>query len=138
VLPGWEMIGSWYVGHNRDVNNNPVPFTFDNSYGVFTRYDFSRAGPLKGFSIGGGVNRLSGMWASTSGAIASYALPPLEKIQEGTELNGFLNFRPDKHWTFRVNCQNILNQAYPLDAATWYIVDPSIPRTWSFEADYKF
>jgi outer membrane receptor for ferric coprogen and ferric-rhodotorulic acid len=40
LLPGWQLVGSFYAGHDRDQNNNPVTLTYDNSWGVLTRYAF--------------------------------------------------------------------------------------------------
>ena len=56
VLPGWQLIGSFFSGHDRDQNNTPISGTNDNSWGLFTRYaDFQKDSPLHGLSIGLGA-----------------------------------------------------------------------------------
>ena len=59
-------------------------------------------------------------------------------MQTGTEVEGFLNYALNRHWMFRVNCNNILNQAYPLYYENAAFVTPSNPRTWSFQSTYNF
>ena len=41
LVPGWQMIATFYNGSVRDQNNNEaISDSFDNSWSVFTRYDF--------------------------------------------------------------------------------------------------
>ena len=139
IVPGWQLVGSWYAGHDLDQNNNPISFSYENSLSLFTRYDFQRDSSLKGLSIGGGLTRIGGRWMTTTGDTAtSFALPSIVKMDTGSALNGFVTYAFNKHWLFRVNCDNILNQAYPLASQSPFFVDPSMARTFSFATTYKF
>lgn len=138
-LPGWQIIGSWYAGHQVDPFNHPVPFSFDNSWGAFTRYEFEKTGLFKGLSIGGGVARVGGRWMPTGGiTLAGVNLPTNYVLQTGTSVNAFAAYQLDRHWLFRVTCDNILNQAYPLGAQASFLADPSPPTTFILQAVYRY
>jgi len=141
LMPGWQLIGTFYAGHDRDQNNNPVSGSYDNAWSLFNRYDFNKNGPLHGLSVGGGVSRIGGYWVSDSGIMSPPAPLPANneiKLHPGTLLNGFALYQFNRNWLVRVNCNNILNQTYVLAAQSAEIVDPSIPRTWLLETLYKF
>lgn len=145
LIPGWQVIGNFYSGHDRDQNGIPVPTTYDNSWGLITRYDFQRGNPLHGLTIGTGVSRIGGRWISNAGITNAGAdFTPYQiatgriKLKTGTAWNAFAAYNLDKHWTLRLNCNNILNKAYVSAAQTALLADPSAPRTFVFETDYKF
>ena len=145
VLPGWQLITSWYAGHDRDQNNNPVSGSYDNSWSFFNRYDFQPNTPLRGLAIGAGLVHRAEGWISTASLNGSNAfLTPQQlasgeiKMHPGTLLNAFLAYRLARHWTFHVTVDNILNQDFPIGAQTIYFIDPSPPTTYSFQVDYKF
>ena len=139
IVPGWQLIGSFYAGHLRDPFNNPIPNGFDNSWSAYTRYNFAKDCVLSGFSLGGGITRIGGRWMSSGGLVyTSGYLPNYIKVQTGTLVTGFVDYRLDKHWSFRVLCNNLLDQHYPLGVETAYIIDPSPGRIFSFETSYKY
>ena len=112
IMPGWQVIGSFYAGHDRDQNNFPVSSSYDNQWGLYNRYDFPKTGALRGLAVGAGVVWIGGRWISTSG-ISGAALTPYQaltqeiKLQPGTKINGFASYNLGKHWLFRVLCNNI-------------------------------
>jgi len=141
VVPGWQIIGNYYAGHDRDQNNNPVPISYDNSWSIFNRYDFPHDSALKGLSVGGGVSRVGGRWVATTGILDAPGLIPANKVlkvQTGTEVNAFLEYKFNRHWLVQLNGNNLLNQAYPLSYASAYGIDPSNPLTWSIQAQFGF
>ncbi len=138
IVPGWQLIGSWYAGHQVDPFNQPVPGSYNNFWAAYTRYDFPKNEPLAGITTGGGVSRLGGRWQSTGGLTYSGYLPAIEKVEVGTLVNGFVQYQFNKHWDFRVVCDNILDQHYPVAVETAFIIDPSPGRIFSFETAYKY
>jgi iron complex outermembrane receptor protein len=143
LTPGWQVIGSFYAGHDRDQSNNPVSTSYDNSWSLFTRYAFPDAGPLRGLAIGGGAERVGSRWIQNSGTVVDAVFSPLTqatgevKVKAGTMVNGFITYVWGGHWSFKVSCANILDEAYPLGVQGLTNVDPSPPRTFSFLASYK-
>ena len=76
----------------------------------------------------------------SSGGILDYpgTLPPFIKLRTGTQVDGFVDYRLNKHWLFRVGCTNILNQTYVMGAEQIDVVDPSYPRDVTFQTTFKF
>jgi iron complex outermembrane receptor protein len=138
-LPNWQIIGTFFHGEVYDQTGNPVANTYDQSLSLFTRYDFVD-GPLKNFALGGGVARISGRKVTSAGIVfpAGMTAPALIDVEPGTWVDLFVNYRLDRHWSFRVACANVLDEAYAMGAQTAYFVDPSPPRTFTFATMYKF
>ena len=137
VLPGWQIVGSFYAGHNRDQNNNPISGSWDNSIGLFTRYDFQSGSPLHGLSIGGGYSRVGSRWISTNGLVSATALEtpylrskPVKSRSTRREhdepLRQYAHF--GKHFALSVNVANVLNKAFILDIQQISIADLEEPR----------
>jgi outer membrane receptor protein involved in Fe transport len=53
-------------------------------------------------------------------------------------MNLFVSYNVNRHLQLLVNCENVLDQAYPLGTQGVGLVDPSDPTTFSFEMTYKF
>jgi outer membrane receptor protein involved in Fe transport len=138
IVPGWQLIGSWYAGHEVDPSDKPVPFSSDNSLSAFMRYDFGKTSVLDGLAIGAGVSRTGGRWMSTGGLVATPAVPSVVKVQSGTLVNAFVSYQFTKHWFVRANVANILNQEYPVAIESPLYVDPSEPTIFSIATSYKF
>jgi iron complex outermembrane receptor protein len=139
VVPGWQLVGAFYVGHDRNYQDQPVDTSYDNSWSLYNRYNFSRGTPLSGIAIGGGVTRVGGRWMDSGGLVdSSYNVPALLKMQTGTLINLFIEYQPNRHWSFRLRCDNALDQAYPLAAQGAEFVDAVPPRNFTFETDFKF
>jgi outer membrane receptor for ferric coprogen and ferric-rhodotorulic acid len=142
-VPGWQVIGSFYVGHDRDPYNRPVSASYDNSWSLFTRYDFQKDSPLRGWAIGTGFVRVGGRWVTTSGVLNAVWTPAqtwggVIEMKTGNSWNGFVSYKVDKHWSAKFDCMNILGEKWPLGLQTMLISDPSPPRTFTFETDYRF
>ena len=131
LLPGWQVIATAFDGTTVNQTDTPVSSTYDNSWSLFTRYDFRRDSPLRGLATGGGVSRIGGRWLSTSGETfpAGWAKPSVFKVQEGTSVSVFVIYRLARHWIARVSASNLLDQRYLAGAQSAGAVDPAPPRT---------
>ena len=146
LAPGWQLIGSFYAGHDRDINGVPVTGSYDNQWAFFTRYSFDKHEALNGLAIGAGVSKIGGRWLASSGLLDAPGLLPPSIAGETPEiklvsrplLNGFVSYGLDKHWVFRVNAYNLLDEVYAVGLQHAYELDPSSPTTFSFEAEYRF
>lgn len=142
LVPGWQLIGSFYAGHDRDENGNPLPVTYDNEWSLFTRYAF-RTGLLHHLAVGGGVARYGGRWIQDSGIYGVTFSPYTQetgmmKEEPMTETNLFADYTFNQHWSARLTCQNVLNWAYPVGMASAYAAVASFPRTFGMEIDWKY
>ena len=68
ILPGLQVIGSFYAGHEIDPYGNPTPRSFDNSWGTFVRYDFPK---LERFAASGSAVESAG-WEDAGPRTASW------------------------------------------------------------------
>ena len=86
------------------------------------------------------MNRLGGRWIASSGVLVSSTetVPAYIKLQTGTEVEAFLEYRINRHWSVTVNCDNILNEAYVVNNQTPLFNDPSSPTTFSFSTTFKY
>lgn len=145
-IAGLQIVGTAYKGKVHDQNGNPVQATVENSWSVFTRYDFAREGFLKGVAIGGGAYKSGGKWFTMSGMVLPGGAP-LPKNSSGNSiftlkqevmLNLFTSYQLNKHWSFRVNCSNVLDERFPVGAQGVGLADAAEPRTFSFESTYRY
>ena len=95
---------------------------------------------MKGVSIGGGASKTGGNYFATPG---SYTFPtgvtpaPIT-LESVWNANLFVSYQYDKHWTFRLNIENVLDKAFAMGAQTPLFADLSPPRTFQFSTSYKF
>lgn len=136
-LVNWQIVGTFFDGKVKDQTGGPVANTYRRMVSLFTRYDFLAG--LKGVAIGGGVTRTSGRLVNNQGVIfpPGQAKPFIE-LEPGTLVNAFVSYKFDRHWTFRLSADNLLDEAYAAGAQGPNFVDPSPPRTFSAAATYKF
>ena len=145
-IPGLQFVGTAYNGTVHDQNGNPIAATVENSWSVFTRYDFDRTGPAKGWAFGGGAQKAGGKWFVTGGLI-----PPggktfpvnssgnaIFKLKQDVLMNAFAEYELNKHWLFRLECNNVLGSIYAIGAQGVGLADAVDPRTFSFRSTYKF
>jgi iron complex outermembrane receptor protein len=143
IVPGWQLIGSWYAGHEVDPFGHEVPSSFNNSLSFFTSYSFPADSFLRGLTIGGGLTRVGGRWVAAGAAVGMISstinIPPVIKVQTGTLGNAFVAYKVNKHWGLKVSVSNVLNENFPLGFETTPLyVDPSQPRDFTFATSYKF
>jgi len=135
----WQIIATAYDGTVKDQNSATVNNTYKSLYSFFTRYEFTDGG-LKGFTVGGGASKTGGNYFSTPG---SYLFPvgvtpgPIT-LESVWNANLFVSYKVGRHWTFRVNVENVLDKAFAMGAQSPLFVDPSPPRTYQFSSSYKF
>ena len=135
----WQIIATAYDGTVKDQNGFKVNNTYESLYSFFTRYQFTD-GALKGVSIGGGGSKTGGNYFATPG---SYVFPvgvtpgPIT-LESVWNANLFASYQYDKHWTFRVNIENVLDKTFALGAQSPTFVDMSPPRTFQVSTSYKF
>ena len=138
-IPQWQILVTGYSGTVKDQNGATVNNTYKNLYSFVTRYDFT-SGSLKGVSVGGGASKTGGsIFTSLGGYTFPTGVTPgpitLESVWNA---NLFISYKYNKHWTFRLNVENVLDKAFALGAQTPIFVDPSPPRTFQFSTSYKF
>jgi len=147
--PGLQLVLTGYLGTVHDTNGNPIPATVENSWSAFGRYDFDAAnGPaiFHGFAVGGGANKAGGKWFTMGGLVLPGGAPnpvnssgnAIFKLHQDVLLDMFVEYRLNRHWMFRVNCENVLDKSFPIGAQGVGLVDPVDPRTFSIESSYKF
>ncbi|MBI4663046.1 MAG: TonB-dependent receptor [Verrucomicrobia bacterium] len=136
LLPNWQVVATAFHGDNKTATGAPVSASYRSSWSVFTRYDFA-AEPLKGFSIGGGATTKTG-WIVASGGLTLPVPKAFIDVKDGVLVNFFANYKIDKHWSARVNVENVLDETYPAGFQAAWLVDPSQPRTFAFSTTYKF
>jgi iron complex outermembrane receptor protein len=145
-LPGLQIVGTAYVGTVKDQNNNPITGTVQNSWSVFSRYDFDRNSGLKGLYMGGGAQRAGGKWFTMSGMVLPGGAPlpvnssgtSIFKLKQEVLMNAFVGYEINRHWNVRVDCVNVLDKSYPIGAQGVGLVDIVDPRTFSFQATFKY
>lgn len=111
--------------------------SYSEQYSLVGRYEFQSEN-LKGLSVGAGFARLSGRLLSVGAYVTGIAGLKLIEVEPSNELTLFASYKLDKNWSFRLNVDNALDEAYVLGAQNAYFVDPSLPRSFSASATYKF
>lgn len=145
-LPGLQFVGTAYMGTVHDSNGNPITATVENSWSIYTRYDFSRESALKGLSFGGGAAKAGGKWFNMSGLTLPGGAPlpknssgnSLFKLKQDVMVNLFAGYKLNRNWEFRVDCSNVLDKSYPIGAQGVGLVDAAEPRTFSFQTTYRY
>jgi outer membrane receptor for ferric coprogen and ferric-rhodotorulic acid len=143
LFPGWQLIGTFYAGHNRDQLGRPVGNSYDNSWSVFTRYSFPRDSSFHRFAFGTGFVRIGGRWDPDVN-LKDAPLTPFNtwsgeiKMYTGSVWDAFATYAVTRHLMLRLNCDNILDSRYVEASSTAMGADPSVPTTFYLEADYKF
>lgn len=150
-IPGLQVVGTAYMGTVRDGNNNVITGTVENSWSLFTRYDFDhndKSSPVRGLAIGGGAQKAGGKWFTRSGLIlpdgtvaanvkdSSGNARPF-KLRQGVLVNLFAEYEINKNWSVRLDCANALDEVYAVGAQGVGLADPVEPRTFSFSARWK-
>ena len=139
LTKNWQVLVTGFDGTTKDQTGATINNTYKDLYSFFTRYDFSDGG-LKGFSIGGGGSKTGGNIFTSLGG---YTLPTGNTqtsitLESVWNVNAFVGYKYDKHWSFRLNVTNVLDKAFALGAQTPIFVDPSPPRTFQLSSTYKF
>jgi iron complex outermembrane receptor protein len=139
LTKNWQVLATAFDGTTKDQNGATLNNTYKSLYSFFTRYDFTDGG-LKGFSIGGGGSKTNGNIFTSLGG---YTLPTGNTqtsitLESVWNVNAFVGYKYDKHWSFRLNITNVLDKAFALGAQTPIYVDPSPPRTYQLSSTYKF
>jgi len=145
-FPGLQFIGTVYIGTVHDQNNNPVAATVENSWSIFTRYDFPSYSLLKGWAVGVGSYKAGGKWFNMAGLVLPNNAPlpknssgnSIFKLKQDVIFNPFVDYVYSKHLDIRLSCENILNAAFPIGAQGVGLVDPVDPTTLSLEVTLKY
>lgn len=137
-LPGLQFIGTYYNGKVRDQAGNKVANSYSDQMSLVGRYEFQGTS-LKGLSFGAGLARLAGRQLSAGAAyVTGGPTLALIEVDASNEVSVFASYKLNKNWFFRANIDNLLDEDYVLGAQNAYFVDPSLPRTFSASANYKF
>ncbi len=139
VVPGWQIIAQGYKGRMRDALGNPVSLSWENSFGLFTRYTFQRNSALSGWAVGGGANKIGSRWVATSGVVTySGGVPAFIKVKDGLDTSMFVQYSPNRHWLFELQAKNLLDEKYIQAFQSPLFADPSVPTTLTLESTYRF
>ena len=161
-VKGLQFVGAYYQGKVRayrdDINYYPgvdgdnVPNSYSSQYSILGRYEF-QDGALRGLSIGSGFTALEGRKLAPGVYVGAPVAVPMGtlkstgavvnntaviRVETSKELSFFASYRLDKHWLFRVNIDNALNNPYVLGGQGAAFIDPSLPRNYSFTSTYRF
>jgi outer membrane receptor for ferric coprogen and ferric-rhodotorulic acid len=138
-IPEWQILVTAFDGSVKDQNGATVNNTYDSMYSFFTRYEFSQ-GSLKNFSFGGGGSKTGGnIFTSLGGYTFPTGVTPAPITLESVwNMTAFAAYKINKHWTVRLNIENLLDKTFALGAQTPIYVDAAAPRTFQFSAVYKF
>lgn len=138
-IPEWQFIATAYKGTVKDQNGATLNNTYGNLYSFFTRYDFS-GGSAKGLSIGGGASKTGGnIFTALGGYTFPKGVTPAPITLEAVwNTSVFASYKYDRHWSFRLNIDNVLDKDFAMGAQTPLFVDPSPPRTFQISTTYKF
>jgi outer membrane receptor for ferric coprogen and ferric-rhodotorulic acid len=145
-FPGLQIVGTAYVGTVHDQNGNPISRTAENSWSVYTRYDFPKDSALSGLAVGGGAYESGGRWFSMGGMVLPGNAPlPLNssstslfKLHQEVMMNLFAAYRINRHWEVRVTCENIFNNLFPMAGQGVGLIDPADPQTFAGEVTLKY
>ena len=150
-VSGWQIVGTGYQGTVHDQNNNTITGTVENSWSLFTRYDFNpadRSNPFHGLGFGGGAQRAGGKWFTRGGLILpdgtvaanvkdSSGQAVQFKLKQGVLVNLFAEYQINRNWSARIDCANVLDKKYAIGAQGVGLADAVDPRTFSFTARLK-
>ncbi|MBL9214047.1 MAG: TonB-dependent receptor plug domain-containing protein [Opitutaceae bacterium] len=138
-IPQWQILVTAYDGTVKDQNGVKLNNTYENLYSFFTRYDFT-GGSLRGVSIGGGASKTGGNFFGPVGSyIKEDGTAPASIVLESVwNASMFISYKYDKHWTFRLNIENLLDKAFVMGAQSPLFADPSPPRTFQLSSTYRF
>ena len=133
----WQLIGSFYSGTVKNQNDLPVDDSYTGSWSVFTRYDVPA---FKGLTFGGGVSRVTGRVVSTG--LVTYPTgvtrPLFIDVEPGLPVQLFANYSPSKQWSVRLQVENALDSTYAVGLNAAYLIDTSLPRSFTLSARYRF
>ncbi|MES2695403.1 MAG: TonB-dependent receptor plug domain-containing protein [Verrucomicrobiota bacterium] len=146
--PTWQITINGYKGEVTDQDGRTgIPNTFEGSWAIYTRYQFT-AEPLKKFAIGGGANRQLTRWISGSsmrlpdGTVApSNGTPGIAsafKIKDGTQTQAFISYNPNKKWAVQLHVNNIFDDWFAVGHQHAAAIDPYQPRTTQVVVTYRF
>ncbi len=147
-VPGLQIVGTAYQGTVRDFNDNTITGTVENSWSLFTRYDFNPAdkgNALHGLAFGGGAQRAGGKWFTMAGMVLPGGKPlplnssgnPVFKLKQEVLMNLFAEYQFNKNWSARLDCVNALDKSYAVGAQGVGLGDPVDPRTFSLTVRWK-
>jgi iron complex outermembrane receptor protein len=135
----WQMIGTFYSGSVKDQAGGKVDDSYTGSWSLFTRYDL-RSGPLHGLGFGGGASRVIGRVVSSAGITFPVGMtkPAFIEVAPATLANLFADYNVSKNLSVRLQVDNVLDKVYAVGINAAYLIDPSLPRTFTLSAKYKF
>ncbi|MEO6004849.1 MAG: TonB-dependent receptor [Opitutus sp.] len=139
LTKNWQMIATYYTGTVKDQNGGQVDDSYTSSYSLFTRYDV-RTGSASGLGFGGGVSRVDGRLVNSAGITFPVGVtkPSFIEVAPATLMNLFADYRVNKNVSLRLQVDNVLDKVYAVGINAAYLIDPSLPRTFTFSAKYKF
>lgn len=135
----WQLVGTFYTGSVKDQAGGQVDDSYTGSWSLFTRYDL-RSGPFTGLGFGGGASRVSGRLVNSAGITFPVGVtkPSFIEVAPATLMNLFADYNVNKNLSLRLQIDNVLDKVYAVGINAAYLIDPSLPRSFTFSAKYKF
>ncbi|MBL9216606.1 MAG: TonB-dependent receptor plug domain-containing protein [Opitutaceae bacterium] len=140
INPDWQILVTGYKGTVTNQSGSVPNGTYTSMYSFFTRYDFTH-GVLKGLSVGGGASKTDGnilLVPATGYTLPAGVTQGAVYIKPDVNATMFVTYRHGKHWTFRLNIANVLDENLVMGTQGLVTTDPSPPRTFTFSTLYRF
>lgn len=137
LTPQWQLVASFFNGTVKNQDGLPIDDSYTGSWSFFTSYDTES---IKGLTFGAGASRATGRVVGTGSVTypTGTTKPLFINVAPGTPVELFVNYSPNRRWTYRVQVDNALDSLYAVGLNAAYLIDTSLPRSFSFSAKYKF
>jgi iron complex outermembrane recepter protein len=146
--PNWQVTFNAYKGKVEDQRGlSGIPNTFEGSWSVYTRYQFTSEA-LKKFAIGGGSNRAHNRYITGSSMRLRDGSPPPSNgtpgvassflIKDGTMTQMFIDYNPSRKWSVKLHVNNLFDEFFVVGHQHAAAIDPTAPRTTQIVATYRF
>ncbi|MEO7700658.1 MAG: TonB-dependent receptor [Opitutus sp.] len=145
LTPEWSMIASYSNYTNRDPYNIPVRGSPEQTGALWNHYRFAQTSPLKGFSVGLGIDYLGkrpgdGASGFTAASTPSNIIPngPTFYLPARTLVSISGGYSFNEHWRAQVNVDNVLNKDYLIATINRSVVTPGDPINVRLKMTYGF
>jgi len=114
-----SIIGSYTDFENRDTENMRLDNVAERMAALWGSYTFSEKGPLRGLTVGLGVNYVgerpsdsNGFWTSPPPGFDPVRVQPVVWLPAYTHVEANVSYRFSTHWKAQLTVHNLLNEDY--------------------------
>jgi len=139
-ISGLQVLGS-YSKYTQHTLLYDLPTS---SWSVFADYKLPEDSPLRGLAIGGGAYHYDGRYTGIAYYVYADKTPfeLLSGLKEckdtGTPVKVYATYRCNRHLNLRLSIDNLLDEAYAFGGGQVTTATAAMPRTFTFDAVYKF